>query len=248
MSENNAYVYGHYKADTGELFYIGKGTGNRAWQTWKRNPYWKNVVNKHGFTVKLLHENLTEEDAYEKEKQLIAEVGLMNLTNITEGGIGITSEISKQLVEKRNSNPEYRKKHMKGVARRTQDIVWRNNQVEKNKNLANNSEWKARVRNGTLNSWKNSERRAKASERTKKLLETLEYRQKLEETKAHKKKKALLISPEGQIYNLHGVKKFAREHNLNYSYLARLIRKERKTYKGWQLYNPEEDHKISELT
>jgi hypothetical protein len=95
MSENNAYVYGHYKADTGELFYIGKGTGKRAWHKSNRNVYWYNVVNKYGYTVKILHEGLSEEDAYSMERKLILEVGLENLTNMTEGGYGLTSEAVK---------------------------------------------------------------------------------------------------------------------------------------------------------
>ncbi len=86
-----AYVYGHYKADTGDLFYIGKGTGDRAWSNRKRNKHWRHTVNKHGYVVKILEDNLTEELAYVKEKQLIEEVGLENLTNMTDGGRGGTS-------------------------------------------------------------------------------------------------------------------------------------------------------------
>ena len=60
-----AYVYGHYKKDTGELFYIGKGSGKRAWRPDKRNRHWQYVVNKHGYVVKILEDNLTDEEAYE---------------------------------------------------------------------------------------------------------------------------------------------------------------------------------------
>ena len=81
-----AYVYGHYKADTGELFYIGKGTGSRAWCKDSRNPYWKNIVKKHGLEVRILEDNLTDAEALDKEKQLIEEIGLDNLANLTEGG------------------------------------------------------------------------------------------------------------------------------------------------------------------
>lgn len=86
-----AYVYGHYRADTGKLFYVGKGIGDRAWSKRKRNRYWHNTVNKYGYTVKILEDNLTDELAYAKEKQLIEEVGLQNLTNMTAGGEGGSS-------------------------------------------------------------------------------------------------------------------------------------------------------------
>ena len=101
-----AYVYGHYRESDGKLFYIGKGTGNRAWDEKRRNRYWFRVVNKHGLVVKIIEDNLTEEQAFSKEKQLITEVGLENLANITEGGKGFTSEFLKQ----RFKDPEYKKK------------------------------------------------------------------------------------------------------------------------------------------
>jgi hypothetical protein len=72
--KKKCYVYGHYTKDTDELFYIGKGTGNRAWKKSGRSKYWNNKVNKDGLVVKILEENLTDEQAYEREKQLIAEV------------------------------------------------------------------------------------------------------------------------------------------------------------------------------
>jgi hypothetical protein len=81
-----AYVYGHYKADTGELFYIGKGSDTRAWKKNRRNQYWKNIVNRHGFVVKIIYDDLTHDEAYDKEKELITEIGLENLANFQIGG------------------------------------------------------------------------------------------------------------------------------------------------------------------
>lgn len=67
------YVYGHYTKDTGDLFYIGKGTGNRAWMKNNRSKKWHEVVNSRGFTFKLLNENLESEEAIELERKLILE-------------------------------------------------------------------------------------------------------------------------------------------------------------------------------
>jgi hypothetical protein len=67
------YVYKHLTADTGELFYIGKGKYKRAYDTsCGRNRKWKNIVNKHGFVVEFIKENLTEEEALNLEKEEIA--------------------------------------------------------------------------------------------------------------------------------------------------------------------------------
>lgn len=84
------YTYAHFTADTKKLFYIGKGTNKRAWQTSSRNRYWKHVVKKHGRTVEILARWNTEEEAFEHEKFLIGclEAQLVNLTNGGEGTSG----------------------------------------------------------------------------------------------------------------------------------------------------------------
>ncbi len=96
------YIYGHYTADTNELFYVGKGHGRRCGQlsSKRRNKFWQNVVNKHGVRVEILIENLTEEEAFQLEMVLIKQYGrrdlgtgpLVNLTNGGEGPSGIIRE------------------------------------------------------------------------------------------------------------------------------------------------------------
>lgn len=85
---NIFYVYFHYRKDDGKLFYIGKGNGNRAYNTTRRNIYWKRVVEKHGHIVKIVQDNLSESDAYELEEFCIIEYGLNKLTNMNYGGKG----------------------------------------------------------------------------------------------------------------------------------------------------------------
>jgi hypothetical protein len=103
---NNFYVYGHFTKDTHDLFYVGKGKENRAYEfNVARTKWWRNVVNKHGITVKLLHENLTEEQALFLEKQLIKQHGRRDLStgslvNLTDGGEGSSGRVVS--VEARN--------------------------------------------------------------------------------------------------------------------------------------------------
>jgi len=84
------YIYVHKRATTGEPFYYGKGTGNRAWLHW-RNKWHDNVRNKHGLIVEILYDNLLESEAKEMEVKCIAEARERgeNITNMTDGGDGV---------------------------------------------------------------------------------------------------------------------------------------------------------------
>lgn len=88
--ENRFYVYVHRRLDTGDIFYVGKGSRRRAWSSDRRNTWWKNVVNKSGFDVEIWTEGLEESRAFELEKKLIALFGKLGftLTNLSEGGEG----------------------------------------------------------------------------------------------------------------------------------------------------------------
>ena len=76
---NNYYVYQHTDMD-GNIFYIGKGKGNRAWDT-KRSKEW-NSKSKNGYVVDILYDKLTEEEAFDAEGCMIQLIGIDTLTNI----------------------------------------------------------------------------------------------------------------------------------------------------------------------
>jgi hypothetical protein len=65
------YVYAHAKPDN-TLFYIGKGTRQRAWSTRGRNAHWQHTVAKYGYEVILLADGLTQAQAIEEEAAVIA--------------------------------------------------------------------------------------------------------------------------------------------------------------------------------
>lgn len=134
-----AYVYGHYKADTGELFYVGKGTGNRAWDIRSRNKHWQSVVKKHGYEVRILADGLTEDEAYKREAAIIAEVGRHTLTNKTEGGEGLTSQVSKEIM----NTPEVKKKMSDASKRKWQDPEFRRKHKESMQKARQSAEYKA---------------------------------------------------------------------------------------------------------
>ncbi len=93
-----AYVYRHIRLDKNEPFYIGKGVDKwyrRASSKDGRNSYWHHIVNKHGFETEVIIDDLSPQQALEKEKEFILIYGRIGLgtgtlVNATAGGDGVT--------------------------------------------------------------------------------------------------------------------------------------------------------------
>lgn len=66
------YVYFHRKMTDGEIFYVGKGRGNRAWSVDGRTRAWVKVVADHGRIVEIYRDNLPEALAGLHERDQIA--------------------------------------------------------------------------------------------------------------------------------------------------------------------------------
>lgn len=84
------YIYGHYTLD-GQLRYIGKGSGKRAWSKHSRTDSWRLAFPAARFGWAILADNLQEEEAWELEPVFIRyfrEKGY-DLANVAEGGRGI---------------------------------------------------------------------------------------------------------------------------------------------------------------
>lgn len=89
------YVYVHKRASDGRVFYVGKGSGPRAWSK-TRSKYWHRIVAKHGYTVEIVQSGMEEWWAFELERELIALYGRENLCNLTDGGDGASGAIRTQ--------------------------------------------------------------------------------------------------------------------------------------------------------
>ena len=107
-----AYVYTHTRLDTNEIFYVGIGTQDnyiRASRTANRSVFWKNITKKTGWKIDIVFDNLTWEEACEKEKQLISfygrkDIGTGILVNHTNGGDGSNGRIFSKETRKKMSN------------------------------------------------------------------------------------------------------------------------------------------------
>jgi len=89
-----AYVYQHIRLDTNEVFYVGIGKEESRSRSHKsRSTHWKYIVNKTRYSIKIVAENISYEDALDLEKKLInsigrADLGKGPLVNKTDGGEG----------------------------------------------------------------------------------------------------------------------------------------------------------------
>ncbi len=115
------YVYLHLTKDTNIPFYVGKGKNNRYFYTGSRNRWWKHVVDKHDYVIKILEFNLTEQEAFKSEVFWIKFYGRKQietwgtLVNLTDGGEGISGykfseEFKKQRSDYLKNNPDVWKK------------------------------------------------------------------------------------------------------------------------------------------
>jgi len=77
---NKYYVYVHKIADTGEVFYVGSGTGNRWRTSSNRSELW-HESSANGFAPEKVWCDLTVNAAREVEELLIELIGIDNLVN-----------------------------------------------------------------------------------------------------------------------------------------------------------------------
>jgi hypothetical protein len=95
-----AYVYRHIRKDKNEVFYIGIGMNDdgykRAYSKRNRNHYWNNIINISEYSIDILSDGLTIEQAFEKEIEFISiygrkDLNLGTLCNLTSGGDGVVN-------------------------------------------------------------------------------------------------------------------------------------------------------------
>ena len=84
---NRYYTYLHYGKDNKPI-YVGKGTSDRAYA---KRDYGES------YTVKIVHDNISEAQALEFEEFLIQEIGIDNLYNKYKKGV-ISGKGSRQLI------------------------------------------------------------------------------------------------------------------------------------------------------
>lgn len=102
-----AYLYRHIRKDINQPFYIGIGSDkyfNRARDSKRRNPHWKNIINKTDWYHQIILDNLTYDEAKNKEIEFIniykrtCDGGiLVNETKGGEGTLGLRPKNAKKI-------------------------------------------------------------------------------------------------------------------------------------------------------
>jgi hypothetical protein len=120
-----AYVYRHIRLDKNEPFYIGIGSDERHYRTTAkshRNKIWKGIVSRSEYRVEILLDDISFDEAKEKEKEFIALYGRINLNtgtlcNLTDGGDGTLgqcfSDEHREKISKANKGRKLTEEHKK---------------------------------------------------------------------------------------------------------------------------------------
>jgi hypothetical protein len=107
---NIFYVYEHWRPDTGECFYVGKGHGSRANVMYRRNTHHSAIQKKLKnlgmcVEIKLFCSGLSEREAFDLEVVRIRhwEDAGVCLSNQASGGVGVAGHVRNEEYLKKQS-------------------------------------------------------------------------------------------------------------------------------------------------
>lgn len=92
------YVYIHRRLSDQVPFYVGKGSGKRAWNLSGRSKLWHETATSFGIFVEIKSIWLTADEAYVDERKTILKLrgGGVFLTNLSDGGHGSRGHCRKE--------------------------------------------------------------------------------------------------------------------------------------------------------
>lgn len=169
MSDGKFYTYIHRRNDTGQVFYVGKGSRNRAHLSAGRNPYWQNIAHKHGRTVEILATWGTDEEAFLHEMLLIEIFRNLghSLVNQTVGGEGKSGC---------TATAETKQKLSAASLSFWAKPATRERMIEVQKLAQARPQTKAKAAAARVARWSSPSARARASEKSKEVQSSTEYR------------------------------------------------------------------------
>jgi hypothetical protein len=138
-----AYLYRHIRLDKNQPFYIGISSDSnykRAFSK-RRSNIWNNIVAKTGYEVEIFIDDLTWDEACEKEKEFISLYGKINnggiLANLTDGGEGIIGVVrSEEYKNKISASLKGRKQSKETILKKNNSVLGRKNTEECKKRMS----------------------------------------------------------------------------------------------------------------
>lgn len=231
-------VYAHYRLDTGECFYIGKGTEKRARAKDGRNPLWKRIEAKAGRKVVVLQYFQLEKEALAFEVDLIAKYDPK--ANISAGGEGVSGL---------KHTEETKEKCRQATLKLRRDSKWLENNLNKMREAVSKLESKVKIskikkqffqkeQNRKHMSIKqlefiknNPERNAKRQQLSIEARQTPEY--KLLSSRVQGGRDFLVFKNGELIAEASILNQFARENNLHAAAIHKCLTGKQKEHKGY---------------
>lgn len=231
-------VYAHYRLDTGECFYIGKGTEKRARAKDCRNPIWKRIEAKAGRKVVIVQYFEKEQDALDFEVDLIAKYNPK--ANITAGGEGVSGL---------KHTEETKEKCRQATLKLRQDPKWLENNLNKMREVVCKPETRDKNRKHRQEFFKNEQNRKHMSIKQSEFIKnnpelnakrqqlSIEARQtpeyKLLSSRVQGGKDFLVFKDGKLVKEVSILNQFARENNLHAAAIHRCLTGKQKEHKGY---------------
>ncbi len=222
-TEQKFFVYVDYREDDGRPFYVGKGVDCRVRKS-KRNPLHTKIKNKHGMVRKVLFETINQQEAFDKEVELIQELKTHvdfgeGGANFTLGGDGTTgykwNEEQREACKKKWENPEF-KQRMSELQKKS----WENQDKKERMKATKRKKWedpefKEKMSESFKKTWSDPELRKKLSEQQQKVWEDPELLKKHSEAIKDSLKKPEIKEKHRESIRKAWEKRKAKKANLN---------------------------------
>jgi hypothetical protein len=238
-------VYLHYRLDTGECFYIGKGTEKRARAKDCRNPIWNRIVHK-------ANRNVVIAQYFEKEAEALAyEVDLISkfkpTANITAGGEGVSGY---------KHSEEFRQKCRENTLRLRANSEWNDKNIKAMRLAVAKPESKAKISKARKEFFLDKKNRQHMSTKQKEFIannpeankrrnelsiqarQTTEY--KLLSSKVQGGKSFVAFKNGKVVGEFDILNQFARDYGLHAAAIHRCLKGKQKDHKGYTFKYSEE--------
>ena len=195
-----AIVYEHIRNDTNEVFYVGIGEKEkRAFSKDNRTQYWKNIVNKVGYSVNIIHKDIDWEEAKNIEILLIEkygrkDLGKGNLVNMTDGGEGtfglIMSEEAREKLREKHTGKTHTEESKKKMSEKhigkthTEESKKKMSEIHTGKKLSEES--KNKLREINIGKKLSEDHKHKISEANKGKIKSEDHKQRISEARIGK--------------------------------------------------------------